>query len=319
MIVERTWFHDGRRTELGADDHLDRPGGLLWIGLHEPSHEELDDIANILHLHPLAVEDAMKARQRPKVERYEDSWFVVLRPATYVDAEEMVEISELMLFVADHFVVAVCHGPSGPLTGLSGRLDELAFAGQLERSAILHTVADAVVDGYSPVVEGIAQDIDQIEHAVFSGPKPSHGERIFKLKREVLQFRAAVDPLLPAVTELGHGMAAGPGNEAMQPYFRDVEDHLRRISERLHGLDVLLDAALSANVAQVGLRQNEDMRKISAWVAIAALPTMMAGIWGMNFEHMPELHSRFGYPIGLASMALVCIALYRNFKRRGWL
>ena len=183
--------------------------------------------------------------------------------------------------------------------------------------SVLYAIADRVVDDYAMVMRGLDLDIDQIENEVFSGPKAAHAERIFKLKREVLDFRRAVSPLEPALAELAAGIKGV--DDRLTDYFRDVLDHLLRVSEHLAGLDGLLDSALNANVAQVGMRQNEDMRKISAWVAIVAMPTMVAGIYGMNFDHMPELRWRYSYPAVVAITAVICVLLYRNFKRRGWL
>ena len=292
-------------------------GGFVWTGLHEPTEEEFDSVARAFDLHPLAVEDAIKAHQRPKLERYDDSLFVVFKPARYVDAEEVVEVGQIMVFVGSDFVVTVRHGLSTALSDVRRVLEDDPERLQWGPSSVLYAIADKVVDDYALVMRGLDTDIDQIEHQVFSGPSAQHAERIFKLKREVLEFRRAVDPLEPALATLALG--AKPVDERSSDYFRDVHDHLLRVSDHLSGLDALLDSALNANVAQVGMRQNEDMRKISAWVAIIATPTMIAGIYGMNFDHMPELGWLFGYPFALALMVLSCVVLYRNFKRRDWL
>ncbi len=242
----------------------------------------------------------------------------MLKPARYVDHHEVVEIGQIMIFFGKDFVVTVRHGAASSLgearAALEGDPDTLKRGPE----AVVHAVTDRVVDEFAVVLRGIGEDVDQIEHAVFSGPRSTHAERIFKLKREVLEFRWAVDPLVGPLEELATTGFAG-SDESVLPYFRDVHDHLLRVADRLHGLDILLDAALSANVAQVGMRQNEDMRKISAWVAIIAVPTMIAGVYGMNFENMPELDWLFGYPFALGLMAVSCLLLYRNFKRRDWL
>ncbi|HEX5615114.1 MAG TPA: magnesium and cobalt transport protein CorA, partial [Acidimicrobiia bacterium] len=245
------------------------------------------------------------------------SLFIVLKPARYVDSEEVVDVSQIMVFVGDDFVVTVRHGESSVLADVRQTLEDEAEKMQWGPVSVLYAIADRVVDDYAVVMRGLDGDIDQIEDEVFSGPMAKHAERIFKLKREFLDFRRAVDPLEPALAVLAEG--APPLDQRSAHYFRDVHDHLLRVSEHLAALDALLDSALSANVAQVGMRQNEDMRKISAWVAIIATPTMIAGIYGMNFEHLPELGWQFGYPFALALMVVACLILYRNFKHRGWL
>jgi magnesium transporter len=289
----------------------------VWIGLFEPTADEFGEVTSRLALHPLAVEDAINAHQRPKLEQYGDVTFLVLKPARYVDHQEVVEIGQIMIFVGKDFVVTVRHGGASSLGDVRAALERQPETLSWGPAAVVHAVTDRVVDEFAIVLRGIGEDVDQIEHAVFSGPRSTHAERIFKLKREVLEFRWAVDPLIGPLEELATTRAIG--SDAVRPYFRDVHDHLLRVSDRLQGLDTLLDTALSANVAQVGMRQNEDMRKISAWVAIIALPTMIAGIYGMNFENMPELDWLFGYPFALGLMALSCFLLYRNFKRRDWL
>jgi magnesium transporter len=322
MIVDCGVYVDGGRIDVEAPlpDVLATAiakGGFVWIGLHEPSHEEFDGVAAAFDLHPLAVEDSVRAHQRPKLERYGDSVFFVLKPARYVDTEEVVEVGQLMVFVGEHFVITVRHGMTASLTEVRDYLEEDPERLRWGPTSVLHALADKVVDDYAIVMRGLDVDIDQIELEVFSGQKATHVERIFKLKREVLDFRRAIAPLEQALVELGLGCS--PIHLESSDYFRDVLDHLMRVSESLVILDSLLDSALHANVAQVGIRQNEDMRKISAWVAIIAMPTMIAGIYGMNFEHMPELGSRAGYPLALCVMVLACLVLYRNFKRRDWL
>ena len=322
MIVDCGIYVDGvRDTEphsvLDALDAARARGGFVWIGLHEPTEEEFESVASAFGLHPLAVEDAIHAQQRPKLERYGDSLFVVLKPARYLDADEAVDVSQIMVFLGEDFVVTVRHGHATGLSEVRRMLESDAEQMQWGPGSVLHAVADQVVDDYGAVMDGLDNDIDQIEHDVFSGPSAKHAERIFKLKREVLDFRRAVDPLEPVLGELAVGVM--PIHRGSTHYFRDVHDHVLRVSEHLSSLDALLDSALNANVAQVGMRQNEDMRKISAWVAIIAAPTMIGGLYGMNFEHMPELGWAYGYPFALALMAVVCLALYRNFKHRGWL
>jgi len=323
VIVNCAQYRSGQRID-GTPDlaaslaACESEGGFVWIGLFEPSAAEFAEVADHLRLHPLAVEDAIHAHQRPKLEHYGNMMFIVLKPARYVDHEEIVQVSQIMMFVGEHFVVTVRHGESSALGSIRDEIEQSADSLARGPLAVLHAVADKVVDDYAPVVKGISIDVDEIEHAVFSGPKATHAERIFKLKREVLEFRWAVDPLVGPLEDLASDLTIAK-DELLRPYFRDVHDHLLRVTDRLAVLDSLLDAALGANVAQVGMRQNEDMRKISAWVAIIALPTLIAGIYGMNFEQMPELGWVVGYPFALGLMVTSCLLLYRNFKRRGWL
>ena len=322
MIVDWGLYVDGRRSDeqltlREALAEADRTDGFVWIGLHEPSAEEFEDVSSAFGLHPLAVEDAIHAHQRPKLERYGQTLFMVLKPARYVDSVEVIEVDELMLFVGDTFVVTVRHGTSGALSRVRESLEADSDQLRWGPTSVLHAVVDKVVDDYAGVLRSVEVDIDEIEDAVFGEPQAGHAARIFKLKREVLGFRRALEPLAAALSELVEDPKAldyGAG-----AYFRDVHDHVMRAGEHLASLDALLDSVLNANVAQVGMRQNQDMRKISAWVAIVAVPTLIAGIYGMNFEHMPELQWRFGYPLALAAMAIICLTLYRLFKRREWL
>jgi len=320
MIVDRVLYDHGKRCgELHPMVPTDRePGCFVWTGLFEPSEDELAEVADEFDLHPLAVEDALHAHQRPKLERYGDSWFMVLKTVEYVDHEEVIKVGEVMLFVGAHFLVSVRHGHAGNMGAIRKELE-----GQPERLAlgpweVVHTLADRVVDEYENVMRSVEDDISEIQVQVFDAPRATHTARIFKLKREVLEFRQAVLPLTEPMEKLATG-SASPIQSDQRAYFRDVHDHLSRVSDRLVSIDDLLSSALNANVAQVGMRQNEDMRKISAWVAIVAVPTMVAGIYGMNFEHMPELGWKYGYPLVLVVTAVICVVLYRNFKRRDWL
>jgi magnesium transporter len=324
VIVDCALYVDGQRVEGTRDFHTSvaeargRPGAFVWVGLHEPTMEEFHDLAHEFNLHPLAVEDAVHAHQRPKLEVYGDNVFVVLKTATYVDHEEVVELGEVMVFVGEHFVVSVRHGKHGSLKAIRDRLEADAERLRCGPTAVLHAIVDGVVDHYDLVTSDLDVDIDEIEVQVFAGDGLDHAERIFKLKREVLDFRRGVQPLIAPLADLAKGQVPGL-DPKLGNWFRDVEDHASRTSDHLDTLDNLLDGVLSANLAQVGVRQNEDMRKISAWAAIAALPTAIAGIYGMNFQHMPELETRYGYYVILVIMGLACWWLYGNFKRRGWL
>jgi magnesium transporter len=299
-----------------ADEH---PDGFVWIGLHEPSPEVVTAVAEHFNLHPLAVEDAVHAHQRPKLDVYGDSLFLVLKTARYVDSEELVHIGEVMVFMGAKFVVTVRHGSASPLHDV--RLDLEAHPDLLGigPSSVLYAVVDRVVDGYETVIEGFAVDVDEIEVEVFSGQNTNPAERIYRLKREVLEFKRAASPLVDPVVRLADGGAGLPVDPRVEDYFRDALDHLERDVERIQGFDELLTGVLQANFSQLTMRDNQDMRKISAWVAIAAVPTMIFGLYGMNFEHMPELKTEWGYPAVLLATLSICGYMYRRLKRAGWL
>jgi len=290
----------------------------VWLGLYEPTQDELDSVRREFGLHELAVEDALNAHQRPKLEVYDDTLFVVLKPARYIDPEEVVQTGEILVFVSSSFVVAVRHGEASALREARKRLEhrrDLLAAGT---GGVLYAIVDKIVDDYEPVVEGVANDIQEIEQQVFSATRENPAERIYKMEREVLEFSRAVTPLTPAVDRLARGHF-DLIDEDLHEYFRDVHDHLLRVGQRIDAFRDLLSSALQANLTQVSVRQNEDMRKITAWVAILAVPTMVAGIYGMNFKHMPELEWTFGYPLVLAVTLVICLLLYRRFRRAGWL
>jgi magnesium transporter len=324
VIVDWALYRDGHRIPTPADLNEawkcvgDAPGDFVWVGLYEPTTDELAKVTTCFDLHPLAVEDAETAHQRPKLERYGPSNLFVFKTARYVDHDEVVALGEVLLFIGEHFLVSVRHGDAGNMGMVRKELE--ADPERLRRGpgAAVHCLADRVVDEYVATLVGVEDDIDEIQTQVFTTAKAAHGERIFRLKREVLEFRQSVIPLADPLQRLTNEPMPGVDDE-LQPYFRDVLDHLLKVSERVKAIDELLSSALNANVAQVAMRQNEDMRKISAWVAIVAVPTMIAGLYGMNFEHMPELKWRYSYPVVLLVIAVACYALYRNFKRRDWL
>jgi magnesium transporter len=323
VIVDCAVYEDGRRRDGALPVHeameaCRRPNVFTWIGLYEPTEEEFDSIRREFELHELAVEDAIKAHQRPKLEVYGDMVFIVLKTARYVDPEEVVQLGEILIFLGHDYIITVRHGEASELHGVRTRLErepELLAHGP---GAALHAIVDRVVDDYGPAIAGLGEDIDEIENQVFSGERANPAERIYRLKREVLEFTHAAGPLVDPVDRLakGHFEVIHP---EVRTYFRDVNDHLLRAHEQLEGFRDLLTSVLSANLAQVTVRQNEDVRKISAIVAIVAVPTMIAGIYGMNFEHVPELEWSFGYPLVIGVMGVVCFMLYRYFKRVGWL
>ena len=316
MIVDRAIYRDGVRQADGSGPTA--PDAFVWIGVHEPTAEEFDGLAREFDLPPLAVEDAIEAHERPKLDVYDDMLFLVVKTARYVDPQEVVEIGELLIFAGPDYLITVRHGE-----GSSLKEARQALEGDPERmssgpSAALHAILDQVVDDYMPAIEGLENDIDEVEVQLFSERRVNLAERIYRLQREVLEFRRAVTPLIDPVEELanGHYKSIHPRT---REYFGDIRDHLARARDQLDGLRDLLAGSLQANLAQVGVRQNEDMRRISAWVAIAAVPTALAGIYGMNFEHMPELRWELGYPAALLVMVAICSWLYVRFKRSGWL
>ncbi|MDT9686849.1 magnesium and cobalt transport protein CorA [Streptomyces sp. P9(2023)] len=330
-VVNCVVYEDGARQRgaCPADEAVRRVrksgDGFVWIGLHEPSVEEFAGLAELFGLHPLAVEDAVHAHQRPKLERYDDTLFAVFKTCRYVEHEELtatsevVDTGELMVFTGPDFVITVRHGRHGSLGPLREALE--ADAEQLAKgpAAVLHAIADRVVDDYLAVADAVQNDIDAVETAVFS-EQVSRGDagRVYQLKRELLELKRAVAPLDRPLQAL----AAQPlplVTPEIQPYFRDVADHLSRIAEQITSFDALLDSILQAHLAQVTVAQNEDMRKITAWAAIIAVPTMVCGVYGMNFEHMPELGWTYGYPLVVGVMAVACLLLHRSFRRNGWL
>ena len=324
MIIDcAVYIHGVRRPgELKFEDALEasrEPGAFVWLGMVEPVAPEFDEIAKEFALHDLAVEDAVEAHQRPKVEDYGGTLLVVVKTAHYVDSEEVIDVGELVIFVNPDFVITVRHG-RGPLDAVRHKLEADPQRMALGTAAVLHAILDRVVDDYEVAVQGIDTDIQEVEKQVFRTARRelNPAERIYKLEREVLDFHRAVAPLTEAVAGMSRGHFGVIPSE-LHEYYRDVEDHLRRVYGRIVGFRELLSSALQANLTQVSVRQNDDMRRISAWVAILAVPTMVAGIYGMNFEHMPELKWEYAYPTVLAVILLACIALYWRFKRSGWL
>jgi magnesium transporter len=327
VIVDCAVYRDGNRVpipggdkDLGAAiDLASTPGDFVWIGLHEPNDDEMSLVAISLGLHRLAVEDAVQAHQRPKLERYDgDLLFMVLKTLWYVDENDAVETGEIAIFLGSNFVVTVRHGSGGELSLTRKNLEAHGEVLGHGPFSVLYSVCDMVVDGYADVAAELEQDVDEIELSVFSETRTRDSQRIYHLKREVSEFRRAVVPLRDPLIRLAQRQVAGMPPEA-SAFFRDVADHAIRVQEQVEALDTLLSSAHDAHMAAISVQQNDDMRKISAWVAIAAVPTAVAGIYGMNFEHMPELRWSLGYPAVLLLMAAVCVSLYRAFKKSGWL
>jgi magnesium transporter len=323
VIVDCAIYENGHRRDGVVDlEHAyserHDDDAFVWIGLYEPTAEEFDSLAREFHLHPLAVEDAIHAHQRPKLEVYDDMVLLVLKTARYVDPTEVVELGELLVFLGHDYVITVRHGQASELRAVRETLENNPERLRAGPGAVLHAILDRVVDDYAPAIDGLQADIDEVEAELFSGERSNPAERIYRLLREVLAFRRASAPLVDPLEKLASGHFEQI-NPEIRDYFRDVNDHLIRTRDQLDGMHDLLSSSLQANLAQVAVRQNEDMRRISAWVAIIAVPTMVAGIYGMNFRHMPELGWTFGYPLALAVMLTACVFLYRYFKRSGWL
>jgi magnesium transporter len=298
--------------------------GFVWLGLFEPTEAELGAIAEHYGLHPLAVEDAVYAHQRPKLERYDSDLFMVLKTARYVEHEqltatsEVVDTGEVMVFVGPHHVITVRHGDHNDLTELRHRLEEQRDLLCLGPAAVLYAVSDLVVDSFVDVAEQVQDDVDELEASVFSPERTDDIGRLYQLKRELMSLRRAVAPLEVPLTKLAERQIDGVP-DPMRSYFRDVLDHAIRVRDQVGSLDELLSSILQASLARTSMADNEDMRKISAWAGIIAVPTAIAGIYGMNFEFMPELQWRWGYPMVLLVIVVACVLLYRGFKRNGWL
>jgi magnesium transporter len=324
VIVDKALYENGLRRpgELDLEQMYEAcrtPECFAWIGLFEPTEDEFDSVRREFNLHELAVEDAIKAHQRPKLEVYEDehSLFIVLKTARYVEGGPAVETGEIQVFLGDGFIVTVRHGET-KLHDVRLQLEKRPELLRLGPGAALHAIIDRVVDDYAPVVGALDSDIRQLEAEVFSDRRTDSTQRIYTLKREVLELYDAVAPLNEPLDRLERFDFPLIPKE-LRPYFRDVRDHVIRYVREVDAFRELLTSILAANLTQASVRQNEDVRRISAWAAIVAVPTLITGIYGMNFEHMPELGWTFGYPLAVAVMALVCIALYRNFRRAGWL
>jgi len=329
-IVDCAVYVDGERlpgrwTHSEAIAEVRRRGeGFVWIGLHGPSADQIQGVADTFGLHELAVEDAVHGHQRPKLEQYGDGLFMVFKTVSYVrhnspaTANEIVATGEIMVFVGEDFVVTVRRGEHSQLGSVRQALE--ADREQLARgpAAVLHAIADHAVDAYLEVTDLIEDDIDDIEENVFAPRSSLPADVIYLMKHEVTELRRAVVPLVSPLRRLAEGCTPLVPAE-VRLHFRNVEDHLTTVAERVNAYDELLTTLVQAVLAKITLQQNNDMRKIAAWVAIISVPTMVAGIYGMNFEHMPELHWTYGYPAVLAFVALVCVMLFRVFRRNSWL
>ncbi len=326
MIVDCALYTRGKRhpDQLHIDDALEScrasDDTFVWIGLHEPTQEEFDAVTSEFELHPLAVEDAIKAHQRSKLERYGDCLFLVFKTARYDDDAEAIEFSEIQLFAGDRFVITVRHGQASALAPVRQELEAEPDRLALGPIAVVHAILDRVVDDYQPVLDGLDHDIVEIEAEVFSPDRTNPAERIYKLRRQVLDMYRNVEPLIEPLERLQTGKHPfGAAEIELGPYFRDIHDHLRREVARIEIQRDLLSEVLNVNLTHVSVQQNNDMRTISGWVAIAAVPTMLAGLWGMNFVHMPELDQWWGYPAALTIIATSAYLLYRYLRAQKWI
>ncbi|HYJ26772.1 MAG TPA: magnesium/cobalt transporter CorA [Nocardioides sp.] len=326
MIVDNALYHQGKRVPVGVGDEQSlgsarvpcQPGDFQWIGIHDPSPDELALIASTFDLHPLAVEDAGDSHQRPKLEHYDDTLFLVLKTLWYVDEEDAVETGEINMFVGKDFVVTVRHGQGIDLAASRRDLEHRAKVLEHGPMAVMYAICDRVVDEYERVGSSLAEDVDEVEESVFSPARTDDSTRIYILKREIAEVRRAVMPLREPMRKFSTP-TDGLISSVTATYFRDVADHLQRVSEVIDNLDVLLSTAFDAHLARASVQQNEDMRKISAGAALVVVPTLIAGIYGMNFDHMPELHWTYGYPFSLVLMVGVAVGLFAWFKKSGWL
>jgi len=321
MIVNCAAYADGRKLGPVEIDDISEilrfPGQFVWIGLHDPDSALMSKIQEEFSLHDLAVEDALRAHQRPKVEEYGDSLFVVLRTAVLVGAA--IEFGETHVFVGPRYAVSIRHGASLPYTDVRARCESTPSLLRKGPGFVLYALMDFVVDQYFPIVDALEEKLEALEEEIFGNSFSSATtQRVYELKRDLVGFKRAVSPLVEVCNRLTR-FDVGLIPEDVRIYFRDVYDHVVRINEATDTLRELLTTALEANLSLIAVRQNEDMKKLAAWAALFAVPTMIAGVYGMNFEYMPELHWQFGYPFAIALMLGICALLYRAFKRSEWL
>jgi len=324
MIADNALYVDGRRAAeqpsslqktYEALRQLD--DAVAWIDLYKPTQEEFESVAQELELPPRVIEDAIKAQQRPKLVRYGDSLFVVLKTARYLDEPEKVDFSEVHVLVGNDFVVTVRYEGIPALDEVRRRLEgepELLRQGP---QPILHEIMDQIVDDYEPVLEGLGTDIQEVEGEVFGG-NAGVSQRIYELSRELVQFQRATSPLARALERIAQSDEHDIDPE-VRSYLRDLHDRVLRVKEPAEGFREMLSDILVVNLTLISVRQNDQTKKISAWAAILIVPTLIAGIYGMNFDHMPELHWTFGYPFALALMVSICVSLYAVFKHVEWL
>jgi magnesium transporter len=323
MIVDVALYQNGHRVDGPTDisdlvDTARKDGGFVWLGLSEPTQKEFDMVVGELNFHPLAVEDAISAKQRPKIEDYEGLTFFVLKTVFFDQEEQEITTGELLCFIDKNFIVIVRHGEGHPLATVRHELEAKPELLKLGPFAVLHAVADRVIDGYTGIATALEQEVVAVENKVFGGKRQTFSQEIYFLKREIIEFRHAIEPLIGPITRVSNeSLSSVP--EDLAPFFRDTSDHLIQACEHASALDSLITSVLQADLAHIQVQQNIDVRRISAWVALASGPTMIAGIYGMNFKHMPELGTRYGYFVVIGVMVSLTAYLVRTFKKSGWL
>ena len=322
-VVACVAYAEGRRVgDISIPDiseALKQPGVFVWIGLHDPAPELLKQIQHEFCLHDLAVEDAQAAHQRPKLEQSGNSIFVVLRPAILTTDQQRVELGETHLFVGPRYIVSIRHGNTPSYTAVRTRCESTPAHMVKGPGYVLYAVMDFIVDQYFPVLDHLGDQLERLEDEIFSDEFDRNTvQQIYDLKRNLVEVKRAVSPLVDVCNRLVRfDIPLIP--EDTRPYFRDVYDHAIRINEQVDTLRELLTSALEAHLSLTAVNQNDAMKKLAGWAAIIGVPTMVAGVYGMNFKFMPELEWRYGYPVVVAGMAAVCVYLYYRFKRSGWL
>lgn len=323
-VIDCAAYEAGRRVASLRLDDLDaylasHPDGFVWAGLYEPSDDVLRTVQRQFHLHDLAIEDAYRAHQRPKLEQYEDTLFVVLRTVQFVGQDEHLEFGETHVFIGDRFVVSVRHGSLRSHVGLRARCESTPHLLAKGPGYVLYALMDFIVDQYFPVVDSLSERLADLEEAIFEAQVTRNTTgAIYHLKRDMLAVRRAVSPLIDVCNRLVR-FESPLVPEDTRVYFRDVYDHVVRLNEMVDTQRELLTTALEANLSLISITQNEHMKRLAGWAAIIAVPTMVAGVYGMNFAHMPELQWAYGYPLSIGLMFVTCAALFLGFRRAGWL
>jgi magnesium transporter len=325
VIVDSALYRDGSREAVELDDDVltrlresSEKDAFIWVGLHDPDEAEMARYAQMFGLHRLAVEDALSSRQRPKIEPYDQMLYIVMKTLWYVEETDQVESGQVSIFLGPDFVVTVRLGRGVELSTVREDLEAKSHLLVHGPTAVVYTVVDRIVDCYEAVVEELETDVDEVETSVFSPGRTRDSQRIYILKRELAEVRRAVQPLRVPMERFAETDYPFLHRDAAH-FFRDIADHVIRVGEQVEKLDQLLSSAFEAHLTMVSVQQNEDMRKISAWVAIGGVCTLIAGVYGMNFDHMPELGWEFGYAYAVALMLCSSFLLYRLFKRAGWL
>jgi magnesium transporter len=315
VLIDQARYRNGERLEIGD---AEQSGDFVWVGLSEARPAELERLQEDYSLNPLAVEDTLSGKQRPKLDEYPEHTFLLLKTVAYDPKPERVILGDVSLYVSANYVIAVRHGEALPLKSVRAQLEANPKKLADGPTSVVHEIVDRLVDQYMDVSSHLLEDVEQLEDSVFDDEVPSPASRLYFVKREVIEFRRAVLPLVAPLSKLAEGKVNNI-DAKYSALFADVRDHLLKVMDEIEFMNDLIDAALHANAALIQVNQNEDMRKISAWVGLGAVPTMVAGIYGMNFEHMPELGWKFGYPLVMVVLAIVCGLLFRTFRRHRWL